>query len=60
MLRAMYKGERGFQRYVGWSVITKNLFSIARWQERRKMKKAQRKSDVPIGGMQCAASQAAE
>ncbi len=36
MLRAMYKGERGFERYVGWSVITKNLFSIARWQERRK------------------------
>jgi transposase, IS5 family len=36
MLRATYKGERGFQRYVGWSVITKNLFSMARWQERRK------------------------
>jgi IS5 family transposase len=36
MLRATYKGERGFQRYVGWSVITKNLFSIARWQDRRK------------------------
>ena len=36
MLRATYKGEHGFQRYVGWSVITKNLFSIARWQERRK------------------------
>jgi hypothetical protein len=52
MLRAMYKGERGFQRYVGWCVITKNLFSIARWQERRKMKKAkkpQQKSDVLIG-----------
>lgn len=36
MLRATYKGESGFQRYVGWSVITKNLVSIARWQERRK------------------------
>jgi transposase, IS5 family len=36
MLRATYKGERGFERYVGWSVITKNLFSIARWQEGRK------------------------
>lgn len=36
MLRATYKRERGFERYVGWSVITKNLFSIARWQERRK------------------------
>ncbi|HEX2665800.1 MAG TPA: ISNCY family transposase [Candidatus Acidoferrum sp.] len=34
--RAFYKGERGFQRYVGWSVITKNLFSLARWQERKK------------------------
>jgi transposase, IS5 family len=49
MLRAMYKGERGFQRHVGWSVITKNLFSIARWQERRQMKQAQRKSDAQIG-----------
>jgi transposase, IS5 family len=36
MARALYKGESGFQRYVGWGVITKNLFSIARWQERRK------------------------
>jgi len=36
MRRASYKGERGFKRYVGWCVITKNLFSIARWQERRK------------------------
>ena len=31
-----YKGDRGFQRYVGWCVITKNLFSIARYQERGK------------------------
>ena len=29
--RATYKGDRGFQRYVGWSIITKNLVSIARW-----------------------------
>jgi IS5 family transposase len=36
MRRASYKGECGFKRYVGWCVITKNLFSIARWQERRK------------------------
>jgi transposase, IS5 family len=49
MLRAMYKGERGFQRYVGWSVITKNLFAIARCQERRQRKQAQRKSDAQIG-----------
>jgi IS5 family transposase len=27
MVRATYKGESGFKRYVGWSVITKNLFS---------------------------------
>jgi hypothetical protein len=37
MARARYKGDRGFQRHVGWSIITKNLFSIARWQERRKL-----------------------
>jgi IS5 family transposase len=36
MRRATYKGEPGFQRYVGWCVITKNLFSIARYQERRR------------------------
>ena len=36
MARATYKGERGFERYVGWCVITKNLFSIARYQERRR------------------------
>jgi IS5 family transposase len=37
MRRATYKGDPGFKRYVGWCVITKNLFSIARWQERKKM-----------------------
>jgi IS5 family transposase len=36
MLRATYKGDPGFQRYVGWSVITKNLFSIARYWARRR------------------------
>jgi hypothetical protein len=36
MRRATYKGEAGFQRYVGWSIITKNLFSIARWQVQRR------------------------
>jgi IS5 family transposase len=44
MLRATYKGEHGFKRYVGWSVITKNLFSIARWRERRK-----RRSNAQVG-----------
>jgi len=36
MARATYKGDRGFQRYVGWCVITKNLFSIARYRQRRR------------------------
>ena len=36
MRRATYKGEPGFQRYVGWCVITKNLFSMARHQQRRR------------------------
>jgi hypothetical protein len=36
MWRASYKGNPGFQRYVGWGVITKNLFSIARFQARRR------------------------
>ncbi len=36
MWRATYKGAPGFQRYVGWCVITKNLFSIARYQARRR------------------------
>lgn len=55
MLRAGYKGELGFQRYVGWSVITKNLFSIARWQECRK-----KKSDAQILRKLGPATQAAE
>src|SRR5215469_11190306 len=46
MWRARYKGDRGFQRYVGWSVITKNLFSIARWQERKKRQPAENQSDA--------------
>jgi IS5 family transposase len=37
MLRARYKTDAGFQRYVGWCVITKNLFSIARYHERRRI-----------------------
>jgi hypothetical protein len=31
-----YKGDAGFQRYVGWCVITKNLFSVARHRQRRR------------------------
>ena len=36
MWRATYQGESGFQRYVGWSIITKNLVSIARWRVQRR------------------------
>src|SRR6266853_1927893 len=36
MARATYKGGYGFERYVGWCVITKNLISIARYQQRRR------------------------
>jgi IS5 family transposase len=36
MWRATYKGGHGFERYVGWCVITKNLFAIARDQGRRR------------------------
>jgi IS5 family transposase len=58
MLRATYQGESGFQRYVGWSVISKNLVSIARWQERRKKK--QRRSDVQVQGVIPPATQATQ
>jgi IS5 family transposase len=46
MLRAMYKGERGFNRYVGWSIISKNLFSIARCQEYQRLKPAAKEQAV--------------
>ena len=42
MARAFYKGEFGFERYVGWSVITKNLVSLARWQEQKKRAQEER------------------
>ena len=35
MERARYKGDTGFKRSVGWSVITNNLVSIARARVRR-------------------------
>ena len=35
MRRATYKGDQGFQRYVGWCVITQNLVSMARTLVRR-------------------------
>jgi IS5 family transposase len=36
MARAFYKNDRGFKRFVGWSVIAQNLVSIARAKARRK------------------------
>ena len=36
MVRAFYKGDKGFKRFVGWSVIAQNLVSIARAKARRK------------------------
>jgi transposase, IS5 family len=36
MARAFYKGDRGFKRFVGWSIISQNLVSIARTLARRK------------------------
>jgi IS5 family transposase len=39
MLRARSKGDAGFKRHVGWSIITNNLVSIAR---------AQRKARAPV------------
>jgi IS5 family transposase len=36
MVRATYKGEAGFQRYVGWCVISQNLVSMARTLVQRK------------------------
>lgn len=55
MARATYKGELGFKRYVGWSVISKNLFSIARRQETKK-----RRSDAQKQGILGAAAPALE
>jgi IS5 family transposase len=57
MARARYKGDRGFQRHVGWSIITKNLFSIARWQERRKLEPARKKHE-PVDALLRPAPQA--
>ena len=49
MARALYTGEFGFERYVGWSVITKNLFSIARWQRRRQDRRKNAQIDGDLG-----------
>jgi hypothetical protein len=39
MVRAFYKGDYGFQRWVGWSVITHNLVAIARTERKREQRK---------------------
>jgi IS5 family transposase len=44
MLRASYKGDRGFKRHVGWSIITHNLVSIARMRARRKARQSDAKA----------------
>lgn len=49
MRRASYKGESGFQRFVGWCVITKSLFSIARFKERKKKEKSEGAKNVEGG-----------
>jgi len=56
MKRATYKGDPGFKRYVGWCVITKNLFSIARWLERKKRAQEERECSkrlLPPDGRSC-------
>ena len=42
MARACYKGEEGFERAVGWSVIANNLVMIARFKRRPKEKRPSR------------------
>lgn len=37
MYRAMYKGDVGFKRYVGWCVIANNLVSMARVRGKREV-----------------------
>lgn len=39
MARAQYKGDKGFQRWVGWSIISHNLVSIARVTVRRQKRR---------------------
>ena len=40
MVRAFYKGDQGFQRWVGWSVITNNLVAIARTTRKRERRRS--------------------
>jgi len=36
MKRARYKGDEGFQRYVGWCIIVQNLVSVVRSSHKTK------------------------
>jgi hypothetical protein len=40
MERAHYKGDAGFSRFVGWTVIGQNLVSMARAETRREAKQS--------------------
>jgi hypothetical protein len=40
MERAHYKGDAGFSRFVGWTVIGQNLVSMARTETRREAKQS--------------------
>ena len=37
MKRARYKGDMGFQRYVGWCIIAQNLVAVARSGRKAKL-----------------------
>jgi IS5 family transposase len=49
MLRAAYKGDYGFKRYVGWSVIGNNLVSVARTTARRRKDRSNGHKDSRTG-----------
>jgi hypothetical protein len=57
MARAQYKVDRGVLRFVGWCVITKNLFSIARSEE-RSQQEPRKKTNEPVEGVLSPAAQA--
>ena len=43
MLRAVYKGDIGFKRHVGWSIIVNNLVCITRARKRKVIQDASQK-----------------
>jgi hypothetical protein len=48
MDRAHYKGDVGFKRYVGWSVISNNLTRIARTRAARKAQSPAQKPTAQV------------